>query len=80
MASVHRDMDGGFAWFILAACIIMTCFEHSATTGIFYMAILEKYQRSHYETIWIQTLHSQKELAHWTVHVTVQIYACCFSG
>ncbi len=28
-------------------------------------------------TVW---LHSQKELAHWTVHVTVQIYACCFSG
>ena len=26
------------------------------------------------------SLHSQKELAHWTVHVTVQIYACCFSS
>ena len=26
------------------------------------------------------TPHSQKELAHWTVHVTVQNYACCFSG
>ncbi len=25
-------------------------------------------------------LHSQKELAHWTVRVTVQIYACCFSS
>ena len=56
MASIHRDIDGGFAWFILAACIIMTCFEHIATTGIFYMAILEKYQRTHYATIWIQTL------------------------
>ncbi len=35
---------------------------------------------------WYQTFsssflfHSQKELAHWTVHVTVQNYACCFSG
>ncbi len=25
-------------------------------------------------------LHSQNELAHWTVHVTVQNYACCFSS
>ena len=25
-------------------------------------------------------VHSQKELAHWTVNVTVQNYACCFSG
>ncbi len=25
-------------------------------------------------------LHSQKKLAHWTTHVTVQNYACCFSG
>ena len=25
-------------------------------------------------------VHSQKELAHWTVDVTVQNYACCFSG
>ena len=24
--------------------------------------------------------HSQKELGHWTVDVTVQNYACCFSG
>ncbi len=26
------------------------------------------------------TMHSQKELAHWTVDVTAQIYACYFSG
>ena len=58
MASKTEDIDGGHAWLVLAACITVTCFEHIATTGIFYMAILEKYQRDHYSTIWIQTLQT----------------------
>ncbi len=29
---------------------------------------------------YILILHSQKELAHWAVHVTVQNDACCFSS
>ncbi len=27
-----------------------------------------------------RTLHSQKELAHWAVDVTVEFYACLFSS
>ncbi len=56
MATVRSDIDGGHAWLILVVGIIMTCFESINTLGIFYMAILEKYQRDHYATIWIQTL------------------------
>ncbi len=52
------EVDGGYAWLILAAGLILTCFEHIPTNGIFYMAILEKYQRDHYATIWIQTLQT----------------------
>ncbi len=58
MGSPPTDIDQGFAWCILAACIILTCFEHTATTGIFYLAILEKYHKDHYATIWIQTLQT----------------------
>ncbi len=30
--------------------------------------------------VYSQLIHSQKELAHWTVDVTAQIYACYFSS
>ncbi len=56
MAIKDSNIDAGYAWLILVACVMITCFEYAATTGIFYMAILEKYQRDHYSTIWIQTL------------------------
>ncbi len=58
MVSTKSNIDTGHAWIILVAGIIIMCFEHAATTGIFYMAILEKYQRDHYATIWIQTLQT----------------------
>ncbi len=58
MASIYSDIDGGHARLILVACMVLTCFENIATAGIFYMAILEKYKRDHYATIWIQTLQT----------------------
>ena len=58
MAPASSDIDSGHAWLILLVCIIATCLKQMDTHGIFYMAILEKYQRDHYTTIWIQTLNS----------------------
>ncbi len=58
MAPSSSDIDGGHAWLILVVSIIATCLAQMDTHGIFYMAILEKYQRDHYSTIWIQTLNS----------------------
>ncbi len=47
----NTSMDSGHSWLVLALCVVLTCYEHIATTGVFYMAILEKYHRDHYSTI-----------------------------
>ncbi len=41
----HADIDRGYAWIILAASVLLECVANIATTGIFYAAILEKYQK-----------------------------------
>ncbi len=41
----HGDLDRGYAWIVLIACIIAQSFEHISTAGIFYMAIFDKYQK-----------------------------------
>ena len=45
MAGRQYDVDHGFSWVILLICVISQCFEHVATVGIFYMAILQKFQK-----------------------------------
>ncbi len=40
-----HDVDQGYAWVILTICVISQCFEYVATIGIYYMAILRKFQR-----------------------------------
>ena len=41
----HEDLDRSYAWVILTVSVLLQFFEHIATTGIFYVAILEKYQQ-----------------------------------
>ncbi len=77
----HSEVDRGYAWLILVAGLILTCFEHIPTNGIFYMAILEKYQRDHYATIWIQTLQTAMyHLAGFIGGILIEKKGCRFTA
>ncbi len=45
MEASHQNVDEGFAWIILIICVIAQCFEHVATAGIYYMAIIHRFHR-----------------------------------
>ncbi len=45
MASSALDVDNGYAWIILFVSFTTEIVAHLGTPGIFYMAILEKYQQ-----------------------------------
>ena len=42
-ASDRSPMDKGYAWCILCVATLTGCFEQVGTPGIFYMAILKKF-------------------------------------
>ncbi len=43
MEAYHHKVDEGFAWIILIICVVAQCFEHVATAGIYYMAIIHQF-------------------------------------
>ncbi len=44
----QNNLDQGYAWVILFACVCANSFQNIGTPGIFYKAILHKYDRGEY--------------------------------
>ena len=59
----HRKVDHGYAWVILVVCVCANSFQNIGYPGIFYMDILNQYDRGEYFVFYVKPVGTFDYLA-----------------